>query len=197
MSDFWTKAAAEQPDSFWEEMRTAFTVDSAIDTVLQERTIEGPRSTAMRALTDQAKAAKALPLPQPSGTRVKFVANLGSVLSYDDVPDGNLGGTIITVKTAEGNLNHREGRAFVLWDDGKFRPILAEHLRLASQKNRVASVVRMSAGNLGDLSGLFASSGREDELVHRATKDLWAFRQEGGQYVIERLFDDTGKPLKV
>jgi len=197
MSKFWEKAAAETPDTFWEEMRTAFTVDSAIDTVLQERTIEGPRSTSMRALTDKGRAAKTLPLPQNSGTRVKFVADLGSVLTYDDVPSGKMEGTVIKVKTAEGHLTHREGRAFVLWDDGKFRPILAEHLRLASKKSRVASVVRMAAGSLGDLSGMFSSTSRDDELVHRATQDLWAFREEGGQYVIERLFDDTGKPLKV
>lgn len=183
-------------DDFWDEMRSAFTVDSAIDTVLQERTLEGPRSKSVRSLTDKEKVASTLPLPQESGTRVRFVANLGSVLTYEDPPPGKMEGTIITVKTAEGNINHREGRVFVLWDDGVFRPILAEHLRRAPRKTRVANVVRM-AGGLGDLSGLFASTSRDDELVHRATKDLWAFRQDGDQYVIERLFDDTGKPLKV
>jgi len=196
MSKFWEKAAAETPDTFWEEMRSAFTVDSAIDTVLQEQSLEGPRSTSMRSLTDKGKAANALSLPQHSGTRVRFVANLGSVLTYDDIPGDKMEGTIITVKTAEGHINHRDGRVFVLWDDGQFRPILAEHLRRAPRKTRVANVVRM-AGSLGDLSSLFGSTSRDDELVHRATKDLWAFREERGQYVIERLFDDTGKPLKV
>lgn len=196
MSDFWEKAAAETPGTFWEDMRAAFTVDSAIDTVLQEQTLEGPGSRSMRALTDKDKQAKTLPLPQNSGTRVRFVANLGSVLTYDDIPAAKMEGTIITVKTAEGHTNHQDGRVFVLWDDGVFRPILAEHLRMASRKNRVANVVRM-AGSLGDLSGLFGSTSREDELVHRATKDLWSFHEEGGQYVIDRLFDDTGKPLKV
>jgi hypothetical protein len=198
VSNFWEKQASETPATFWEEMREAFIVESAIDSVLSEKDLEGPVTTSMRGLTDKARAAKALILPQPSGTRVSFVANLGSVLSYDDCPGEKMAGTVIMVKTAEGNLTHREGRAFVLWDDGKFRPILAEHLRLAPRNNRVASVIRMTASSLGDLSGLFASSsGKEDELVHRATQDLWSFRQEGEQYVIERLFDDTGNPLKV
>lgn len=191
------KLATETSGSFWDEMRNAFTVDSAIDTVLQDRTLEGPNATSMRTLTEKFRNANALELPQPAGTRVKFLANLGSVLSYEDIPSGNLEGTIITVKTAEGKATHREGRVFVLWDDGKFRPIMAEHLRLASQRTRVANVMRMVTANLGDLSGLFKSSEREDELIHKATKDLWSFRQEKGQYVIERLFDDTGKPLKV
>jgi len=42
-----------------------------------------------------------------------------------------------------------------------------------------------------------ASSGNNDELVHKATKDLWSFHQDGDNYVIERLFDETGEPLKV
>jgi len=40
-------------------------------------------------------------------------------------------------------------------------------------------------------------TGSRDELVHKATKDLWSFREDGGQFVIERLFNDSGDPLKV
>jgi hypothetical protein len=128
---------------------------------------------------------------------VKFVASLASVLSYSDIPSGDMEGTIIKVKTAEGKITHREGRAFVLWDDGKFRPVLAEHLRRASPRKRMATAVRMTVANLGDISGIFKAA-NGDELIHKATRDLWSFRQDkNGSFVIERLFDDEGKPLKV
>jgi len=50
--------------------------------------------------------------------------------------------------------------------------------------------------DLGDLSMFFNSTSRVDELVHKATKDLWAVKQTGGQYVIQRLFNDNGEPLR-
>ena len=181
---------------FWDEMGTVFAA-SAIDDMIQERNMEGPRTSAMRLLTDKSRAAGALDLPQVSGTRVMFLANLGSVLSYSNCPGENMEGTVVTVRSAEGNTTHREGRAFVNWDDGIFRPILAEHLRLAKSKKRMAHSVRRVVADLGDLSSFFeASLHRDDELVHRATKDLWSFQQDGDNYVIERLFDDTGSPLK-
>jgi hypothetical protein len=75
---------------------------------------------------------------------------------------------------------------------------MAEHLRLAGVTSKRGSAVRMVVADLGDISSFFttASSG-QDELVHKATRDLWSFRNDGGQFVIERLFDDSGRPLKV
>lgn len=36
-----------------------------------------------------------------------------------------------------------------------------------------------------------------ETLIHRSERDLWALKKEAdGQYFIERLFDDTGEPLK-
>ncbi len=35
-----------------------------------------------------------------------------------------------------------------------------------------------------------------ETLVHKSTEDLWAIKSQGGQYFIERLFDDHGAPLK-
>lgn len=35
-----------------------------------------------------------------------------------------------------------------------------------------------------------------DTLVRKSEKDLWSLRQtEDGEWVVERLFDDEGKPL--
>lgn len=190
---FWKRQAAETPPSFWEDMGTAF-VKSAIDNMLGERNLEGPNTTAVRSLTAHSKALRA---PVESGTRVSFRTSLSSVLSYEDVPSEGTHGTVVKVKTAHGKVTSLEDRVFVLWDDGKFRSILFEHLKLAPKNRRVASTVRMAASSLGDLSSLFRTASQDDELVHRATKDLWSFRQEGDQYVIERLFDETGEPLKV
>lgn len=190
---------------FWDEYRNAFVVDSAIDQVLQERTVEGAASTSVRALTDKQRAAKALPLPVEAGTRVRFVANLGSVLTYDNVPGDGLEGTVVTVRTADGDTTHWNDRVMVAWDDGQFRPIMAEHLRRASPAGKKANSVRMVMSCFEDLSTFFGpvrtSLGgirrANTDLVHKATKDLWSFRKDGDQFVIERLFDESGKPLKV
>ncbi|MBV6343733.1 hypothetical protein [Candidatus Magnetobacterium casense] len=179
-------------------MNQAFAVESAIDHHLQERTIQGSYTTSMRDLTDTARVSRALPLPQPAGTRVRFTANIGSVLSYDDIPEHNGEGTIITVRTGAGDTTHLDGRVFVLWDDGKFRSILAEHLRPALSK-KFAKGLRIVVSDLGDLSQFFSksTSGRQDELIHKSTEDLRALKKDGDQYIVERLFTDTGKPLKV
>jgi hypothetical protein len=37
----------------------------------------------------------------------------------------------------------------------------------------------------------------EDTLIHKSNRDLWALKKESdGSFVIERLFDDNGQPLK-
>lgn len=182
---------------FWDEMQVAFTVESAIDDHLQERKLGDSRTTSMRDLTDKAREAHALPLPLPAGVRVQFAYNLGAVLTYDDIPDKGVEGTLVTVRTGSGDATSLDGNVFVLWDDGKFRSVRAEHLRLAASSKK-ASSVRMRVADLGDLTSFFSVvSGREDELVHRATKDLWSFKKDGESYVIERLFKEDGNPLKV
>jgi hypothetical protein len=142
------------------------------------------------------RAANALQLPVQVGQRVAFIANVGSVLTYSDIPGEDVKGTVVAVKVAGRAATSHEGRVFAQWDDGQFRAILAEHLRpVASSKQ--ASSVRMVMGSLDDLSSFFTASHSANELVHKATKDLWALHKEGDRFVVERLFDDTGKPLKV
>ena len=61
-----------------------------------------------------------------------------------------------------------------------------------------ANAMRVSFIEFSSISTMFeqAKTGSSD-LVHKATKDLWSFKQDDGNYVIERLFSEDGNPLKV
>jgi len=188
----------KEAQSFWEEHSDIFCVASAIDTLLQPSNWEDPKTSSMQALTDAGRTKHALPLPVSAGTRVRFLANIGSVLTYDNVPGDGVEGTVIKIKSADGKTTAHGGRVFVSWDDGAFRPVLAEHLRPAKANKRVAGNVALRVATFGDLTAFFTPmTGSSDELVHKATKDLWSFRQDGDGFVIERLFNDSGAPLKV
>lgn len=64
--------------------------------------------------------------------------------------------------------------------------------------DRPTDLRRVRVARLGDLTQFFSSSRTaSDTLVHKATKDLWSLKKDGSDYVIERLFDDSGSPLKV
>jgi len=194
---------------FWDDMQTAFVRESAMDKFLEDDDVptegtpfEGKHYTSVRELADIRRKKRALQLPVDAGTRVQFMANLGSVLTYPDVPDDGVEGTVVTVRTAGGDRTSLDERVFVLWDDGQFRSILAEHLRLAKRSKKQANAVRIVTADVSDLASFFMPAGTvqgagSDDLVHKATKDLWSFRQEGGQFVIERLFNEDGSPLKV
>ena len=151
----------------------------------------------LRDLTEKGRAKRAEDLPKEAGIRVSFVSDLGSLLTYDDVPEKGVVGTIVTVRTAMGDATHLDGRVFVLWDDGKLRGIMAEHLQVVASSKQ-ASNVRMRVADMMSISDFFtAATGRSDELVHKATKDLWSLKQDGDAFVIERLFNEDGNPLKV
>lgn len=173
----------------------------AIDDLLQGRTMQGAQTTALQDLTDGARKSNALKVPVLAGTRVKFVANLGSVLAYNNIPEDGTEGTVVTVRSADGDGTVWNDRVMVAWDDGVFRPIGPEHLRQAKQTRKRGSYegyVRVRVGSLGDLSSYFGPSKHSTtDLIHHATKDLWSFQQEEGGYVIQRLFNEDGNPLKV
>lgn len=191
MSDFWTK---------WANAYVNTEVPSAIDRTLQAKNLEGAEQSIMIGLTDKGRNATGLHLPVEAGTRVAFRYNTGSVLTYEDVPEPGIEGVVVKVKAAEGNVTaSSDGFVFVKWDDGKFRPVLASHLEPGTSTLRKANSVAVRVSSLDSLAGFFmqaASVDASDELVHRATKDLWSFRQDSDGFVIERLFDYDGNPLK-
>ena len=194
-------------DEYWDQFITGSFVPTGGDTFTEHlaeaqetrmdgRQLEGSHSTSLRDLTDQARAANALSLDAVAGTRVSFTSNVGSLLTYDNVPEPHVLGTIVAVRTADGDTTHFNGRVFVSWDDGEFRTMHPEHLRLAPSTMKTASNFRIVTSNLGDISQFFDKTSEED-LVHKATQDLWSFQKDGEDFVLERLFDDTGTPLKV
>jgi hypothetical protein len=192
------KIRGDVMSDFWGDMQGAFVRKTAMDRHLEGRELEGSYSTSMRDLTDAGRQANSLRLPQDAGTRVRFAMNIGAILTYDDIPADRLEGTIVTVRTGSGDTTHMDGNAFVLWDDGKLRAINAEHLRLAKASGKKASTVRMRVADLGDIAFSFSRiAGHDDDLIHKATKDIWSFHKDGDGYVIERLFKETGEPLKV
>lgn len=163
------------------------------------------RQVTMTDLTDQGRASKALPTSSPAGTRVSFVRNLGTVMAYKSPPGEGVKGTVVKVRTSSGDTTAIDEYVFVKYDDGTFMPTHHEHLRLAGEsldmRYRLGNtrtydrVIVASLGLLGD--EFFRAAGTGNDLVHKATKDLWSFSQtEGGEFVIERLFDDDGEPLK-
>ncbi len=57
---------------------------------------------------------------------------------------------------------------------------------LKTGRRRVASL-----GDIGDFVRVSAET-----LIHRSKRELWALKNEGWSFFIERLFDDNGTPLK-
>jgi hypothetical protein len=173
-------------DSFWEsllENSSTQLLTASIDTYLSGKAI-GEAFDGVRGLTDSARAKNALKLPVPAGERVAFVGNTGSYLSYASPPEDGLTGTVVNVKSANGDITSHEGKVFVTFDDGVLRTIHAEHLRPAPR--RVAS--------LGDLTAFLKNA--DGTLIHKSTRDLWTMKRDANGYLIERLFDDSGEPLK-
>ncbi len=187
-------------DNFWDELTTGpmTSTASSLDLHLQRRE-EAAAASGIRVLTDAGRAAAALPIPVLPGTRVAFTANLGSVLAYDNPPAADATGTVVMVRTAEGDQTSLDEHVFVKFDDGRFLAMHREHLRKAARNTKVASNYMRRVASLGDLTGFLHFGGDDDhDLVHKATKDIWSFQQTGeGDYLLARLFDDSGAPLHI
>lgn len=175
-------------------------VRGAVEARLSGRALNEGSFTSVRGLTDAGRVASALQLPVDAGTRVQFVANMGSMLSYDDPPAPNASGVVVSVKSASGPITEHGGHVFVRWEDGVLRAVAAEHLRKAAGRVRTTTATtanRIRVASLGDLTDFLRVAGTDSTLVHKATKDLWTVKRDGNEYVIERLFADSGAPLKV
>lgn len=67
---------------------------------------------------------------------------------------------------------------------------------LADSEARTAaeSKPRMKVASLTQLKGFVRLS--HETLVNKSTRDLWALKKDGGEFYIERLFQDDGSPVK-
>jgi len=188
---------AHDDDELYDGLTLGAKQASSLDLYLQDRE-QTLANAGLRSLTDQGRAANALGLPVDAGTRVSFVTNIGSVLQWADPPADGAEGTVVMVRTAEGDQTSLQGLVFVKFDNGQFLQVDPEYLRRASSNTKVASNFARRVANLGDLTGFLRWGNDDNELVHKATKDLWSFETtENGEYVLSRLFDDTGEPLRV
>ena len=186
MSDFWNNL-----------INSPFvTTASSIDRHLNGgKSVEGSLFSTVRDLTDSIKNSKCIKLPIEGGARVSFSGTLGSILTYDNPPMPNTTGTIVTVRTAFGDSTTHEGRVFIKWDTGEFGSFDPVHIYPSTSKQ--ANNMKLRVSNIGDISALFANNNKEGELIHKATQDIWSFKKTNEGFTIERLFDDSGSPLKV
>ncbi len=171
--------------------------DGLIDHFLNpmDASIGGPKYISVRKLMDDYKGTKSI-FESPAGTRVSLRGEPADlILTYGDkLPDLNSKGTIVTVKTANGNSTSHNGQLFVKWDTGEFGGYLPEHLNLTD--DTVSNIHRKAYSSI-DLSDFMKVSNSENELVHKASRDLWSFKVVEGEAIIERLFNELdGKPLK-
>lgn len=169
---------------FWDELSLGLSKEASS---LDEH-LGAPVSESVRALTDSFRGAVA----GVAGERVAFRGTLSSLLSYPNPPSDKEEGTVVTVRSASGDTTVSGDFVFVKWDSGSFLPVHRAHLK---SSGATRSTFRKRFSSVGDLSDFMKTSG--NDLVHKATKDLWAMRKEGDEFVIERLFDETGSPLKV
>lgn len=181
-------------DDFWDEMILGqYREASTLDFHLSQR-----QESELMLLTDRGREEAAISTRSlTAGTRVEFVTNVGSVMSYQDPPESHTEGTIVMTRTADGDATYQDDLVFVKWDDGRFMPAFRQHLRLASVSTKQAASVRRRVATVGDLTD-FLRAGSGTDLVHKATKDLWTMdKDENGELVISRLFAENGEPLKV
>ena len=177
-------------DNFWDRLLEGSNRSSAssIDSHFSD---SSESFVSVRGLTDKMRSANSLPLPIEAGTKVVFAGGLGAYLTYEDCPPKNAQGEVVLVRSANGGITHHEGKVFVKWDDGKLRTIHAEHLRLANDKRALT----FKTSSLDDLTQFLKKA--EGKLVNTSTNDLWSYSKDAeGNFVVERLFDDEGEPLK-
>ena len=124
-------------DDFWTTIATGHT-NTVLAGALDNHLSPTDPALSVRHLTDKLRSENALRLPVKSGTRVSFAGGLGAHLTYESVPKDGAFGEVVTVKSANGHITEHDGKVFVQWDDGKFRAIHAQHLRLAKRGKKAS-----------------------------------------------------------
>ena len=169
---------------FGTSMKTA-SMDAILDTKISDLTDKGRQARRDKGFHE--------------GTRVIAHTNNGVVIP-GQLPQAGTKGSIVAVRTANGDVTSLDGESFVRFDGSeKIERIPNEFLRVASM--RVANLddhFIVLSGPTSMLEGLTLTAASDTTLVHKATKDLWSVSvSQDGAYDVERLFDEDGNPLKV
>lgn len=171
---------------FYDQFLSGFhtKVASSMDNFLRGQPFDSPHFTSV-----QNHAYKA-------GDRVLFDATEEAILTHDDAPEDRTEGTVVAVKTASGILTKYQKTAFVKWDDGNFMRVETKFLKKGRKKK--GSSFQVSFDSQKSFMGSFVPRSKNaNELVHKATQDLWALEKNDEGFTLSRLFDETGKPLRV
>jgi len=171
-------------------------VDGAVESRLAGRKLDEGQFTAMQELTDSWKTKNAVQLPVKAGTKLQFSKDPSTLFAYHDAPELGAIGEAVEGRAASGYTTAFNDHVFLRFDDGVTRAIHISHLyEPKGHDKRSTQVDKIRVASIDALLGDFAKVGA-DTLVNRATRDLWSLKKEGEEYVIERLFDDEGEPIK-
>jgi len=173
-------------DDFFSQLSFASSKTSSLDAAM---------NTEIRDLTSRGRKRKSASSFR-EGVRVSAHTNNGVIIP-NTLPMAGTKGTVVKVKTANGDVTSYEGGVFVQWDGrgSKIDRVEPEFLRVASMKvSSLDDFIVLSGPSLM----LTAAADTTGELVHKATQDLWSVRvSDDGSFDIERLFDENGDPLKI
>jgi hypothetical protein len=165
---------------------------SAIDSLL------APERKNSRVANMAAASGRMVRTPALYGQPVRLAPSMGYMLA-SKLPRTGASGSVVCVRTARGQVSAAGGQGlFTAWTDGQFLEVPAELLREA-RSGKYDPVLARRVANLDEVVGreYALSAGSPKELIHKATRDLWAFQQVDGGYHLCRLFNHDGRPLRV
>lgn len=126
-------------------------------------------------------------LPVAAGTKVSFTCpHIASVTYKNPPPFGDVG-TVVSVKMGSGEATSHNNLVFVRWSDRRMTPVFSNHLAMVNTI-RVASI--------DNLHNFFTRTA-DDQLIHKATQDIWSLKKDGQGFLLERLVDDSKSPVKI
>ena len=70
-----------------------------------------------------------------------------------------------------------------------------QQAEMKKELKSLKSARRIQVSSIGDLSQFLKRA--DGKLIHKSTNDLWSYSKDAdGNFLVERLFDDNGEPLK-
>jgi len=191
-------------DDFWTNLATGHTntvLAGSMDAHLSGKTIDESFGT-VRTLVGKTAAA----LPQPGDvfqvtSHYLDIVGMGQYSQSVNIlffvhPDGSA-----SVMEHGKPMTHKGGQLTPKEVESLFRRGGSRGLGLNTslsdpkivRRSRQASVMRVAS--LGDLTQFLKRA--DGKLVHKSTNDLWSYSKDAdGNFLVERLFDDSGEPLK-